>query len=605
MMGERKPDLKPGDRIGRYEILGMLGEGGFGTAYLAEQELIKRKAVIKIITVPDQEMMALALQGTEVLASVDHPHIVDLYDAGWYEGLFYQVLEYVDGDNLADMIASEKELPVTVVLRLMIDIAEALDHIHSLGIIHGDVKPENIMVSSGGAPILVDLGLAGAVELAVLRDSVFGTPAYISPEGWNCIWDTRSDLWAFGMVLHYLLTRSIPFETADEAGIVEIISRPEPLDLSALRESVPEPVFRIVERCLQKDLDKRYQSAARVRRGLESALAYLESGQDGVPPAPTVPLREASTILLNVEYTESGIPGKYREYEIKEEIGRGIFSVVYGATDLIGKREVALKILRQEWSSHEKGLVRFQREAGLLSRLDHPNVVRVYNFGRYGADFFIVMEMLKGVTLESVLERGVPFDVKQAVVVVAQVLLGLEQLHLEETVHRDVKPGNVMLQPERAVVMDLGLAHIGGETRLTMSGEICGTPRYLSPEQARGERVTFSSDLYAAGVLLYELLTGEIPHDAESAARLIFSIALDEPEPVTTHRSDLPPSLVSFLDRMLAREPAERFGSTRSAYEELLASAGLRSGDVAEIHRGMLTQFQEILAASAAQEGLM
>ena len=594
-MAERQPELKPGDRVGRYEILGLLGRGGFGTAYLAEQELIKRQVAIKVFASRDQEMMALVRQGAEILASIDHPHIVDLYDADEYGGYFYQVLEYVDGYSLDYMIESENELPITVVLKLMIDIAEALDHAHSLGIIHGDIKPQNIVVSSAGTPVLVDLGLAGAAELAAFRDSLFGTPPYISPEGWNHIREKRSDLWAFGMVLHYLLTGRAPFDATGEAAIAEIITCPEPLDLSLLRQSVPEPVFRIVERCLQKDLDKRYQSAAEVRRGLESALAYLESGQDGKAAAPTVPLRAASTILLNVEYTEPGIPGKYREYEIKEEVGRGIFSVVYRAADLIGKREVALKILRQEWSSHEKGLVRFQREAGLLSRLDHPNIVRVYNFGRYGADFFIVMEMLRGVTIESALQRGVRFDIEHAVVVVAQVLLGLEQIHWEETVHRDVKPGNVMLQSDRAVVMDLGLAHIGGETRLTVSGEICGTPRYLSPEQARGEMVTFSSDLYATGVLLYELLTGEIPHEADSTARLVFNIALEEPEPITTHRSDLPPPLVSFLDRILAPEPANRFRSTRLAYGELLASVGLRSGDIAATHRGMFSQFHKVL----------
>ena len=152
-----------------------------------------------------------------------------------------------------------------------------------------------------------------------------------------------------------------------------------------------------------------------------------------------------------------------------------------------------------------------------------------------------------------------------------------------------------MLQPERAVVMDLGLAHLSDATRLTMSGEVCGTPRYLAPEQARGERVTFLSDLYATGVLLYELLTGKIPHQADSTASLIFNIALEKPQPITTHRSDLPPSLVSFLDRILAREPAERFPSTQLAHEQLLASVGLRESDVAAIHRGMFDQFQQTL----------
>ena len=160
--------------------------------------------------------------------------------------------------------------------------------------------------------------------------------------------------------------------------------------------------------------------------------------------------------------------------------------------------------------------------------------------------------------------------------------------------HRDVKPGNVMLLPERAVVMDLGLAHVDSATQLTLTGEICGTPRYLAPEQARGEKVTSLSDLYATGVLLYELLTGKIPHEADSTANLIFSIALEEPEPITAHRSDLPPRLVSFLDRMLAPDPASRFQSTQLAREELLTSVGLRNSNVVAIHRRVFSQLQDV-----------
>jgi serine/threonine-protein kinase len=144
-----------------------------------------------------------------------------------------------------------------------------------------------------------------------------------------------------------------------------------------------------------------------------------------------------------------------------------------------------------------------------------------------------------------------------------------------------------MLQPDRAVLMDMGLAHISTSERLTVSGEIFGTPRYMAPEQARGETVTILCDLYAVGVILYELLTGKIPHEADSTASLLFKIALEAPEPITTHRRDLPPALVSVLDRILDREPAGRFDSARTTIEALLNSVGLRGSDVPAIHREM------------------
>ena len=219
-----------------------------------------------------------------------------------------------------------------------------------------------------------------------------------------------------------------------------IIVSSEPLDLSALRQSVPSPVARIVERCLQKDLKARYQTASEIRRDLESALAYLESGTLGIT---TGPLRPGSTILLNVEYTEPGIPDQYRQYRIEREVGEGSFSIVYSATDVVGGRQVALKILRQERMDDEKVLLRFRREAALLARLRHPNIVRVYNFGQLVADLFIVMELLGPVTIETVLDSQCQFEVEQAVAVVAQLFQGLEALHAEGVVHRDLKPANV------------------------------------------------------------------------------------------------------------------------------------------------------------------
>jgi serine/threonine protein kinase len=590
-------NLQPGDKIGKYEILRLEGRGGMGAVYLAEQKLIKRKVAIKLITTKDERLLAQVRRASEILASIDHPNIVGLHDVDEHEGYFYEVTKYIEGKALSNLIESGDELTATVALKLTISIADALDYVHSLGIIHGDIKPSNIMVSSGGNPVLVDLGVMGSTEDDAFSGMVLGTPAYLSPEAWRGERDTRSDLWALGITLHYLLTGRIPFEVTDPQEMGKLVTSETPLDLSDLRRSAPKPVLRIVERCLEKELDKRYQSAAELRRDLESALVYLESGEFETAATVARPLQAGSTILLNVEYKEPGIPGQYREYHIKDKVGEGAFSVVYRATDIIGKREVALKVLRRERSQSENVLIRFQREASLLSRLNHPNIVRVYNFGRYAADFFIVMEMLGGLTVQDALESDYKFDIQQAAVIAAQVLSGVDRIHAQGNVHRDIKPGNIMLQPERTVVMDFGVARISGETQLTVDGEIFGTPLYMAPEQVRGETATYLSDLYAIGVILYELLTQRTPHEADSTASLIFSIATEKPEPITKYRSDLPPALLSFLERVLALEPAHRPRSTQSTRESLLESVGLREDQVAAIQHQMFRQVQQTLVA--------
>lgn len=586
-------ELKQGDQVGKYEIVREVGRGTLGVAYLARHRLVNREAVIKLYTTRDSAVLALARRESEILASFDHPHIVSLYDAGEHEGYLYQVIEYVSGRALFEMVKARDRLPITVAVRLMIGLADALEHLHRLGFVHGGVDPRNIMVSTGGEPKLLGApSLSAMTEASASLGVISKRPPYYSPEEWQGIRDRRADLWGLGMVFHTLLTGGVPCDGMDAREVERITVSPEPLDLSPLRASVPEPVTRTIERCLQKDPDRRYQSALEIRRDLESVLAFLESGRPGVPAPPLQPGR---TIWLNVDYVEPGIPGQYREYRIEREVGAGSFSTVYAAQDTIGKRQVALKILREEPGQEERVLVRFQREAALLARLRHPNVVQVHNFGRYVTDYFIVMDLLGNLTLETALVRRFGFQVEHVVVIVAQVLTGLEALHAEGVVHRDAKPANVMLEPDRVVVMDLGLAHVGDASRLTVAGEILGTPCYMAPEQVRGEQVTVGTDVYAAGVMLFELLTGTIPYQADNVHSLMAKIAREEPECVTRYRQDLSPTLVASLRRMLARDPGERFASASSARSALLAGMGMQWSQIEGRHRQM---YREVKAAT-------
>ena len=587
-----EPRQKPGDQIGKYAVMEQLDRTGRGEVYVAEHRQLKSKVAIKIIGQRDPQTIERVRREAQTLASMRHPCIADLHDMDEHEGHLYLVMEYVQGRALRDMLASNQRLSIGVALRLMISVADALAYVHGLGIVHRNVRPGSIMVSSGGNPFLFNFVLSHPRPSRPDRqeDDLDASP-YLPPEALKGdLLDARADLWALGMTLHELITGDVLREPKAQGEAADEPTSATGLAASALHNSAPERVISVIERCLQSDREKRYQSATDVRRDIEAALAHLESAD--AQTLQMAPLRAGGKVLLNVEYQEPGIPGAYREYQIEGEIGQGSYGVVYRATDLTGQRPVALKILRHQFAGDERAVARFRREASLLSRLNHPNVVRVHNFGRCGVELFIVMEFLDGLNLREVARRGHGLSIEQAAAIAVQVLSGLAEIHAGGAIHRDVKPANILLQQDRAVLMDLGMAHVSDATNLTMSHETCGTPQYLAPEQARGERVMPQCDLYAAGVVLYELLTGRCPHQADTPIAMAYRIASEEPDPITAIRSDLPPRLGAFVMRVLKRNPTDRFASAHLARQALLASVDLEEGDVQGLQSTIHQAFQ-------------
>jgi len=560
--------------------------------YAAEHRQLKSKVAVKIIGRRDAQTLERVRREARTLASMRHPCIVDFHDMDEHEGRLYLVMEYVQGRTLRDMLASGQELSVGVALKLMISVADALAYVHGLGIAHRNVRPGSIIVSSGGNPFLLNFMFSRPLSDEPGRgDDGLDRSPYLPPEAQvGEPLDARADLWALGMTLHELIAGDVLLELQVRSEVADRPKSTTGTAASALRGVAPGRVINVVERCLQPDREQRYQTATDVRRDLESALAYIESAD--AQTLQMAPLRTGGKVLLSVEYQEPGIPGAYREYQIEDEIGHGSYGVVYRAADTMGQRTVALKILRQQFAGDERAVMRFRREASLLSRLNHPNVVRVHNFGRCGVELFIVMEFVDGLNLKEVARRGLRLSVEQAAVIVAQVLSGLAEIHGGSAIHRDVKPANIMLQRDRAVLMDLGMAHVSDGTNLTMSHETCGTPQYLAPEQARGERVRPQCDLYAAGVVLYEVLTGRCPHKADTPAAIAYRIATEEPDPITAVRPDLPPRLSAFVTQMLRRNPDDRFPSAHLARQELLASVDLAEEQVASTHRATYEAFE-------------
>ncbi|KFE66716.1 serine/threonine-protein kinase [Hyalangium minutum] len=273
-----------------------------------------------------------------------------------------------------------------------------------------------------------------------------------------------------------------------------------------------------------------------------------------------------------------------KKYRVEALIGEGGMGKVYRARQLALDKPVVLKVLRQSLLSDERTVARFQREAKAASRLNHPNSISILDFGQAedGA-LFIAMEFVPGQDLHQVLSREWPLPESRVVRIVSQVLSALSDAHGAGVIHRDLKPENIMLEqrrndPDFVKVLDFGIAKItdtnGDEgPALTRAGFVCGTPEYMSPEQARGAQLDHRSDLYAVGVILYQLTTGLLPFESDSAVGFATKHLTEEPPPPTKRRPEarISPGMERLILRVLSKDPNDRPANAEAFKAELLA----------------------------------
>ncbi|MDQ2807440.1 MAG: protein kinase, partial [Chloroflexota bacterium] len=249
-------------------------------------------------------------------------------------------------------------------------------------------------------------------------------------------------------------------------------------------------------------------------------------------------------------------------YEIQSVLGGGGMALVYRARDRVLNRTVAVKVLRDQYAGDPLFQQRFTREAQAAGALSHPNIVSVYDVGQDGALPYIVMEYVPGNTLRDLIEQKGPLPVAQAIEIGAGILAALEYAHRNGLIHRDIKPSNVLITPQGMIkVVDFGIAKGAGDLSLTSAGTALGTAAYLSPEQARGEGALVQSDLYAAGVTLYEMLTCRTPFASDSDVGLAYKHINEAPPPLRQFNPAVPPQLEAIIMRALAKNPQARFGS--------------------------------------------
>ena len=272
-------------------------------------------------------------------------------------------------------------------------------------------------------------------------------------------------------------------------------------------------------------------------------------------------------------------------YETAERLGSGGMSNVYKATDRILERTVAVKILAEHLSDDERFVARFKREALAVAKLIHPNIVQVYDTGIDGDRHFIVMEYAEGRSGAQILQRHGPLDAETTAEIGTQACAGLDYAHRRGIIHRDVKPGNLMVSggpvgggPLTVKLTDFGIARAVEQTRITQVGSVIGTAAYLSPEQVRGEEATPATDVYALGVVLYQFLTGRLPYEGSSLAELAVRQQNEKPLPPSTYNDEVPGTLGAAVLRALEGDPARRYASASELASGL--QLGLQGEDV-------------------------
>ncbi|MGC9984388.1 MAG: protein kinase [Polyangia bacterium] len=322
----------------------------------------------------------------------------------------------------------------------------------------------------------------------------------------------------------------------------------------------------------------------------------------------SLPSLDATILVRNTTEAEARVSAdtlegtRLKHFEVVRLLGRGGMGAVYYGSDTSLERPVAIKVLAPEFAHDPEVVVRFEREARAQARLRHPNVAQIYFIGEDRGVHFFVMEYLEGPGLDSLLAQPEPLPWAKALEYTIAAARGLRAAFAQGFVHRDVKPSNLMLDREAGIkILDFGLVKsMHGDSQLTRDGAIIGSPLYMSPEQGRGGAVDLRSDIYSLGCALYHMLCGRPPFSGPSPVGVISMHVTDKAAPVRVLNPNVPEVLARIVERMMAKEPADRFAS----YDDLLAALESARADRRELSgfrtRGIALAIDGLLLAAVA-----
>ena len=542
--GQLDSAVTPGRKLRDYLIIEELGQGDYGTIYRAWQPSLDREVAIKVI-LPQYAGNPRFIQRMEhearLVAGLEHPHIVPIYDY-WRDsnGIYFVMRRYQE-----DLNTRMEQEPLTneEVLRFLEQVAGALHAVHEQGIIHRDIKPFNILIDDRTNFYLTDFGIALDPNLEDTQTPI-GNSGYSAPEMLNNEPATRrSDIFSLGVILYQLLTGEPP--TRQQQDILPSVR--------AKRPDLADSVDYVLRRATAVAAQDRYSDA------LALAGAFRQAMTQG----------HAQDHDQQIDSADIPSGHQIREYEIREKFAAGSFSAIYRAYQTAVQREVAIKVILPKFADQPDFMRRWETEAHIVARLEHPYIVPLYDYWRDSGGVYLVMRLLRGGNLRHRLDLG-RLQSQEILLVMRQVAGALDAVHQRGIVHRDLKPSNILLDIQgNAYLTDFGIAkELEVDTHMTHPGTFLGSPAYISPEQLRNEAVTPQTDIYSLGIILYELLTGKHPFITDNLAPLIQQ-HLNEPLPsLLEDYAHLPVAVDWVLARATAKHPAARYNDVLAFLED-------------------------------------
>ena len=626
-----EPPAAPGER---FRLLRELGRGGMGVVFLAEDRASGERCAVKILhphLTQDETAVARLRTEARTASAIQHPAIINLRgDIGRLaDGRWFLAMEYLDGQTLAQLVAQRGPLPLAAVLDILAPICDAIDLAHAANIIHRDLKPDNVIVmmrAEGHVAKVLDFGIAKLLdEPGVTRPGATpGTTAHMAPEQLRGDpVDRRCDVYALGVLTYQMITGGhLPYDAPEGALYHAQMTQP-PIDPRKRCPAVPEAAVGPILAAIHPDPSQRPATAGELALALARVLVGPTSETDGMG----IVQRRAPRLLVTTNLHETlRAPGVNRargstswSYSYVALLGKGGFGEVHRGVKHGSPGfalPVAIKRIAREHVDNPAFVEMFHQEARIAALLgEHPNIVRVMDhLTDPSGQLAIVMEFIDGADLDKLRQSG-PLPYSVIIYLVGEILEGLGHAHqlplpdalsspqeiaargdVRGVIHRDMSHHNVMVSWHGAVkVMDFGIAKLRQATVAPGSDMIKGKPGYLSPEQANAAvEIDGRADLFSVGIMLWELLTGELLFARHDDYRVVIAAVLLQPIPrPRVCRADVPPELEAVTMRLLQRDPAARYQTAHEARVALMACPAASRDAKAELQHLLRSRFPE------------